>query len=226
MLFFMTCDKSIATAIFHFFHDLPVFTYMWKKLKYFFYFYPDGSDFTRTNYYDEQMTTTVYSATAQKEQQTGRRRWIWSGESDNSEEPNYGNWAYDHDDDTDTSYEIAYSMWYDTHAHREWHDVDGDDYYVDDHDDHDDNDTVQQSQAHTRVPFMNLTKEQRDAKSAEFKFGLCSNCDAGLDDKSEFVCEPRGGPTGSFVITCNACYAYHQQVAFNRVDYGSNGGCN
>jgi hypothetical protein len=198
---------------------------MWKKLKYFFYFYPDGSDFTRTNYYDEQMTTTVYSATAQKEQtQTGRRRWIWSGESDNSEEPNYGNWADDHDDDTDTSYEIAYSMWYDTHAHREWHDVDGDDYYVDDNDYVDD--TVQQPQAHTRVPFMNLTKEQRDAKSAEFKFGLCSNCDAGLDDKSEFVCEPRGGPTGSFVITCNACYAYHQHVAFNRLDYGSNGGCN
>lgn len=64
----------------------------------------------------------------------------------------------------------------------------------------------------THMPFMNLTKEERDKKRTEFKFGLCTNCDTGLSDKSEFV--------GAFV--CNACHDYYQKQA---QPYAC-GGCN
>ena len=74
----------------------------------------------------------------------------------------------------------------------------------------------------THVPFMNLTKEQRAEKSKNFKFGLCCDCDAGLDDKSEFVCQPR--PNGS-AIMCNACHNYHMDM-FERNIGGEHGGCN
>lgn len=70
------------------------------------------------------------------------------------------------------------------------------------------------------VPFMNLTKEQRREKSDKFKFGLCCSCDTGLDDKSEFVCDPR--PNGAFVLTCNACDDYNRQLFF----VGCGQGCN
>ena len=72
------------------------------------------------------------------------------------------------------------------------------------------------------IPFMNLTKAERDKKSAEFKYGLCAHCDAGLADESEFVCEPRGLGC-SWVMACNACHDYYQQVAYKR---GCEGGCN
>ena len=73
------------------------------------------------------------------------------------------------------------------------------------------------------VPFMNLTKEERDKKSCRFKYGLCSDCDAGLGDESDFVCQPR--PNGAFVMMCNACHDYYQQLSYTRgVDCGL--GCN
>jgi hypothetical protein len=65
------------------------------------------------------------------------------------------------------------------------------------------------------TPVMNRTKEERDKKSTQFKFGLCANCDAGLSDKSEFV-----GPVGGFV--CNACNDYYARLAQPRAC----GGCN
>jgi hypothetical protein len=80
----------------------------------------------------------------------------------------------------------------------------------------DDNQTPQ------HIPFMNLTKDERDKKSTQFKFGLCAHCDAGLDDESEFVCEPRGLGC-SWVMACNACHDYYQQLAYKR---GCEGGCN
>ena len=77
----------------------------------------------------------------------------------------------------------------------------------------------------THVPFMNLTKEERDKKSKLFNFGLCSDCDAGLDDESEFVCKPR--PNAAPLMTCNACSAYYLNLAFMRVGCGEErGGCN
>lgn len=75
------------------------------------------------------------------------------------------------------------------------------------------------------TPFMNLTEEERVKKSVQFTFGLCSDCDAGLDDESEFVCETR--PNGAFVLTCNACSDYYRNLAFMRVEKPEErGGCN
>jgi hypothetical protein len=65
------------------------------------------------------------------------------------------------------------------------------------------------------TPVMNRTKEERDKKSTQFKFGLCTNCDAGLSDNGEFV-----GPVGGFV--CNACNDYYARLAQPRAC----GGCN
>lgn len=67
----------------------------------------------------------------------------------------------------------------------------------------------------THMPFMNLTKEERDKKRTQFKFGLCTNCDTGLSDNGEFV-----GPVGGFV--CNACNDYYARLAQPRAC----GGCN
>ena len=74
----------------------------------------------------------------------------------------------------------------------------------------------------THVPFMNLTKEQRTEKSKNFKFGLCCDCDAGLDDKSEFVRQTR---LNGDVKMCNACHNYHMDM-FERNIGGEHGGCN
>jgi len=74
-----------------------------------------------------------------------------------------------------------------------------------------------------RVPFMNLTKEQRAVKSKRFKFGLCCDCDNGLDDKSDFVCHPR--PNGAFVMMCHDCNYYHM-IEFETFVGGEHGGCN
>ena len=75
------------------------------------------------------------------------------------------------------------------------------------------------------VPFMNLTKEERGKKSKMFKFGLCSDCDAGLHDESEFVCKPR--PNAAPLLTCNACSDYFLNLEFMRVGCGEErGGCN
>jgi hypothetical protein len=65
------------------------------------------------------------------------------------------------------------------------------------------------------TPVMNRTKEERDKKSTQFKFGLCTNCDTGLSDNGEFV-----GPVGGFV--CNACNDYYARLAQPRAC----GGCN
>jgi hypothetical protein len=79
---------------------------------------------------------------------------------------------------------------------------------------------------YTHVPFMNLTKEQRAEKSKHFKFGLCCDCDYGLDDKSEFVCQPRrNGCATIYANTCNACYNYHMNL-FEKGVGGEHGGCN
>jgi hypothetical protein len=72
------------------------------------------------------------------------------------------------------------------------------------------------------VPFMNLTKAERYKKSDRFKFGLCSDCDAGLDDESDFVCVPR--PRGAFIMTCNACHDYYFQTEL--VGYPRGSGAN
>ncbi|MBM3455925.1 MAG: hypothetical protein FJX80_12375 [Bacteroidetes bacterium] len=97
-----------------------------------------------------------------------------------------------------------------------WAMAHGDQSYVfdDDYEDEEPNETP-------HIPYMNLTKDERDKKSTQFKFGLCAHCDAGLDDESEFVCEPRALGF-SWVMACNACHDYYQQLAYKR----GCGGCN
>jgi hypothetical protein len=139
----------------------------------------------------ETTMTTTMTKTAAP---TTTRRWKWSGET---EEPDHNRWNDEEE-----------CMTYKEHVQKlkdaAWND------YAHARDDDD-----------VHVPFMNLTKDERDKKSTQFKFGLCAHCDAGLDDKSEFVCEPRGLGC-SWVMACNACHDYNQQLAYNR----GCGGCN
>ena len=196
-----------------FFNDWPVLPQTCKKLKYFFYIYPDGSDLTKTTI---EMTTTITTTTTTGTAQTAAtaRRWRWSGET---EEPDYSRWIGDNDEGNYTQDEKDYAEWYDACPDCECFD--------------DDTPSVlpvavaaAQQHVHTHVPFMNLTKEERDRKSNQFKFGLCVHCDAGLDDESDFVCEPRGLGC-SWVMACNACHEYYRQLAYLRV-VDDNGGCN
>ena len=153
------------------------------------------------------MTTTTTKTAPTSATTITTRRWKWSGET---EEPDYDRW---NDEEECTTYKeheqkLKDDAWNDF-AHARDDDDDDDDY---------------EEHVHVHVPFMNLTKDERDKKSTQFKFGLCAHCDAGLDDESEFVCEPRG-LNCSWVMACNACHDYYQQLAYLRV-VGDNGGCN
>ena len=75
----------------------------------------------------------------------------------------------------------------------------------------------------THVPHMNLTKEQRAEKSKNFNFGLCCECDYGLQDELEFVC--RSGANGGAKM-CNACHNYHMDLFERSNDGEQEGGCN
>jgi len=169
------------------------------------------------------MTTTMTTTTAQTAVPT-TRRWKWSGET---EEPDHDRWNDDDDERTTTYKEHVQKLkddaWND-YAHAR--DDEDDEAYFDD----DEcpsllpSAVAAASAAQQHVPFMNLTKEERDKKSDQFKFGLCAHCDAGLDDESDFVCEPRGLGC-SWVMACNACHEYYRQLAYLRV-VDNHGGCN
>jgi hypothetical protein len=173
------------------------------------------------------MTTTAQTKSAAPT----TRRWKWSGET---EEPDYNRWN-DDDDECTTTYKqhqqkLKNDAWNDyAHARDDEDDDNDDDAWFED----DECPSLLPAavaaasaaqQQHVHIPFMNLTKEQRDKKSDQFKFGLCAHCDAGLDDESEFVCEPRG-LNCSWVMACNACHEYYQQLAHLRV-VDNHGGCN
>jgi hypothetical protein len=158
------------------------------------------------------MTTTMTTKT-KTAAPTTTRRWKWSGET---EEPDHNRW---NDEEECMTYKehvqkLKDAAWKDYAHARE----DDDDAWFE-------NDecpsAAAQQHVHVHVPFMNLTKDERDKKSTQFKFGLCAHCDAGLDDESEFVCEPRGLGC-SWVMACNACHDYYQQLAYKR----GCGGCN
>ena len=57
------------------------------------------------------------------------------------------------------------------------------------------------------VPGFKLTQEERDIKSDEHKYGLCCSCDAGLDDRADFVCHSK--KDGELSLMCNACDDYY-----------------
>lgn len=58
------------------------------------------------------------------------------------------------------------------------------------------------------VPGIKLTEEERDIKSDEHKYGLCCRCDAGLDDRADFVCHSKND--GELALMCNACSNYYR----------------
>lgn len=54
------------------------------------------------------------------------------------------------------------------------------------------------------TPGHKLSGEERMNKSDQHKYGLCAYCDAGLDDRTDFVCSTLIA-TGGFALVCNAC---------------------
>ena len=53
------------------------------------------------------------------------------------------------------------------------------------------------------TPGVKLTQDQRDAKREQHKFGLCHKCDAGIDDRADFIiCK-----YATYVrIVCGSCF--------------------
>ena len=150
-------------------------------------------------------TTTAVQAKKMTQTQPPRPRWKWSG----GEEPiEYRRDDDDEDTGTLTADEERYLQWYAAQARIL---LRNDDVVVPD----------AKKTVVPHVPFMNLNKAERYKKSDRFKFGLCSDCDAGLDDESDFVCVPR--PHGAFIMTCNACHEYYFQ---KQLDYPRGSGAN
>jgi len=65
--------------------------------------------------------------------------------------------------------------------------------------------TFQQPSKHT--PGFKLTEEERSKKHDNHKFGLCRDCDSGLDDRADFICSIL--PNGGMRLICNACNDYY-----------------
>lgn len=68
------------------------------------------------------------------------------------------------------------------------------------------------------IPGFKLTEEQRTKKHDLHKFGLCCSCDAGLDDRADFVCDPRS--PGGFALMCNDCFEYYNKNGYVSCGYG------
>ena len=69
----------------------------------------------------------------------------------------------------------------------------------------------------THEPGFKLTQEERMTKFDEHQFGLCVTCDAGLDDRADFTCDPRF-PRG-FALMCNACFEYYNKNGYVSCGY-------
>jgi hypothetical protein len=72
-------------------------------------------------------------------------------------------------------------------------------------------------------PGLKLTHEERMTKFNQHEYGLCVSCDAGLDDRLGFTCDPR--LPGGFAMMCNACCDYYNKVGYSSCGFGpfSNG---
>ena len=131
------------------------------------------------------LTTTTKTT---KTTTAGRKIAKWSGETE-TEEPDYDRWN-DHDDECTTTYKEHERKLKDA----AWND------YAHAHDD-----------ATTYVPFMNLTKAERDKKGKQFRFGLCCECDAGLASENDFAYKSRGNGR---VMMCHPCNEYYFNLAY------------
>lgn len=70
----------------------------------------------------------------------------------------------------------------------------------------------------THEPGIKLTQEERMKKFDQHKYGMCVSCDAGLDDRADFACDPRF-PRG-FAIMCCACIDYYNKAGYVSCGYG------
>jgi hypothetical protein len=166
------------------------------------------------------------AAAAQNKKKT-YRICKWSGDCDADDEYYWRGGGDDDDEDTGThtADERRYYKWYLAQSRVQWRD-----------DDVDDSRRPVASVAPAvaankktivaHVPFMNLTAAERAKKSKQFKFGLCSDCDAGLCNESDFVSKSR--PNGAApLMTCNACSEYFRSLSYMRVEeQKERGGCN
>jgi len=78
--------------------------------------------------------------------------------------------------------------------------------------------TTEETATKTHEPGFKLTQEQRMKKFDEHKFGLCVSCDAGLDDRADFMSDPRF--PGGFALMCNACVDYYNKAGYMSGGYG------
>ena len=78
--------------------------------------------------------------------------------------------------------------------------------------------TTEETTTKTHEPGFKLTQEQRMKKFDEHKFGLCVSCDAGLDDRADFMSDPRF--PGGFALMCNACVDYYNKAGYMSGGYG------
>ena len=59
------------------------------------------------------------------------------------------------------------------------------------------------------TPGFKLTQEERMKKFDEHQFGLCVSCDAGLDDRADFMWDPRYPERCA--LMCNDCFDYYNK---------------
>ena len=67
----------------------------------------------------------------------------------------------------------------------------------------------EENNAQMKVPGFKLTTEERMKECERHKYGICVSCDAGLDDRADFTCDPR--MPGGFALMCNACGDYYNK---------------
>jgi hypothetical protein len=70
----------------------------------------------------------------------------------------------------------------------------------------------------THEPGFKLTHEERMKKCDQHKYGICVSCDAGLDDRADFTCDPR--MPGGFALMCHACGDYYNKNGYVSCGYG------
>lgn len=56
-------------------------------------------------------------------------------------------------------------------------------------------------------PAIKLTQFERDEKSSQYEFGICETCDAGLDNRDDFVVTV---VADGIKVRCNNCDFYYQ----------------
>lgn len=69
------------------------------------------------------------------------------------------------------------------------------------------------------APRIRLSPEERRLKSDQHHFGLCCLCDAGIDDRADFVCSVQSD--GRFTICCNNCDIYYSVEESIEPNFGS-----